>query len=599
MFCLLSAPCFGQVLTNNGSTANILSGTVVSGVDLQNNSGTIINNGTAALQNVTVQSGSTFTNNALLKIAGAMGGTGTVASTTATVEINGGSAQTIPANFFYNNTVAHLRTNNNAGIVLNGSLNIKSTLLAIGGTFNANGYLTLMSDSAGTALIDGSGNGDVTGNVTMQRYLRSGFGYRYISAPFQAAKVAQLADDISLTDSFATLYKYDENVAHAGWVKYIDTSGILYPWAGYAGNFGAVSSPKTINITGVVNNGTISTTLYNNNKTYTLGFNLVGNPYPSPIDWDASAGWTKTNIDNAIYYFNNGTTNRYLGAYRSYINGVSSDGIASNIIPSMQGFFVHVTNGSYPVTALLSADNTVRVNNLSPAYHKQASGPGYPLVRISAGFTADTAFSDPTVVYFDNNATGGFEQNMDAPKMLNTDKRVPSLYSVVGSEKMSINALPEPDVTKSIPLGLKLDNDGEVIFRARDINHLPLGLRAYFADVESGIIQDIEQMSVYKLQLGKGSYEGRFYLVFSRQDRISLPGSEDLIAYTKGNSVFVTVTSDRSELTITNALGQMIRQEELVGDGLHEIRLDAASGIYILSMTSGTTKMSKKVFIGY
>ena len=55
--------------------------------------------------------------------------------------------------------------------------------------------------------------------------------------------------------------------------------------------------------------------------------NLVGNPYPSAIDWDASSGWTKTNIDNAIYFFKASGTDQYGGTYSSYVNGVSSDGI--------------------------------------------------------------------------------------------------------------------------------------------------------------------------------------------------------------------------------------------------------------------------------
>jgi hypothetical protein len=394
------------------------------------------------------------------------------------------------------------------------------------------------------------------------------------------------------------LYRYDENVAHAGWIKHLDTAYTLDTWSGYAANFGGVTTPKTISITGVVNNGATSTTLYNHNKTYTLGFNLVGNPYPSPIDWTASSGWTKTNVDNAIYYFNNGTTNRYQGAYSSYINGVSSDGVASNIIPSMQGFFVHVTNGAYPVTATLAANNSVRVTNLSPSYHKQLATVT-PMIRFSAGFEGDSAFSDPTVVYFDNAASDGFEQELDARKMLNTDERVPSLYSYSGEEKLAISAIPQPnEESREIPLGIKLSRDGEIEFKARDIISMPAGLHIYFADAARGTIQDIEQIPVYKLKLEKGDYERRFYLVFSKKNNVSMPGAEELNAYVQGHSVFVTLTAEKGDVLITNALGQIVKQEQLAGNGLHEIRLEAAPGVYVVSMVTNKGRLSRKIYFG-
>ena len=45
----------------------------------------------------------------------------------------------------------------------------------------------------------------------------------------------------------------------------------------------------------------------------------------------------------------------------TYVNGISSDGTASNIIPSMQGFLVHVSDGAYPVTGTLGVNNNVRI----------------------------------------------------------------------------------------------------------------------------------------------------------------------------------------------------------------------------------------------
>src|SRR5579872_3964808 len=65
-------------------------------------------------------------------------------------------------------------------------------------TLNANGNLTLLSTAAQTALIDGSGSGEVTGNLTMQRYLATGFGYYYFSSPFIADTVNDFSSEINL-----------------------------------------------------------------------------------------------------------------------------------------------------------------------------------------------------------------------------------------------------------------------------------------------------------------------------------------------------------------------------------------------------------------
>ncbi|MFO7574304.1 MAG: hypothetical protein R6W67_04015, partial [Bacteroidales bacterium] len=184
------------------------------------------------------------------------------------------------------------------------------------GLLKSNDRLVLVSDPSGTALIDGKSRGTINGNVTMQRYLLSAFGYKYFSSPFQSAAVGEFSDDMDLTAPFTTFYRYDENRnvggnPASGWVAYKTPTDILQPLAGYAVNFGSSADPGTVDVKGVVNNGPLSMTLYNNNNPYTLGFNLVGNPYPSPIDWDAASGWTKDNIDDAIYLFRASTTDEY------------------------------------------------------------------------------------------------------------------------------------------------------------------------------------------------------------------------------------------------------------------------------------------------
>jgi hypothetical protein len=597
------AGSYNNLTISNTSGSNTTGGNIsVTGATLLNVS-SVLNlsgTGTNSVNSLSLQSGASLSvGTAALQIAGAVSGTGTISAATGGIEMNGTSAQSIPASLFTGNAVKDLTTNNNSGVTLGGTLNVIGVLKATAGSFNTGTFLTLVSSATQTALIDGSGLGNVLGTVNMQRYLPSGFGYRYISSPCQSATVAELSDDVNLSASFPEVYRYDESLSYAGWVNYTNASGMLNSLEGYAVNFGATTAAKTIDITGVVNNGTVSSaTLYNHNQPYTQGFNLAGNPYPSPIDWTATSGWSRTNIDNAIYYFNNGIADRYQGTYSSYINGVSSDGIASNIIPSMQGFFIHVSNGTYPVTASMSVNNDVRVNNLSPVFHKETGSKDNPLVRISAGYANQNGLSDPAVVYFENGSTSGYDRELDALKMLNTDERVPSLYSMAGDSKLSINGVPEPlNDEHVIPLGLEVSKDGQVNIEARDVERMPTGLHLYFADASTGVIQDLEQEASYLVLLSKGSYQRRFYLIFSNQKPVAVPGLNGLNAFAKGSSIFVNVT-DGGTLQIFNMLGQVVGQEEIKQNGLHEFPLQSAAGVYIVRLSSGNAIQTQKVFLG-
>jgi hypothetical protein len=563
----------------------------------------LISTGTAYANNLTIQSGTSLTDSGgTLQIAGTISNSGTFYASNGTVVMNGSSAQTIPASTFATNTVKNLTINNSAGVTLGGTLNISGILLASSGAFASGGYLTLLSTSAQTALIDGSGSGSVTGTVYMQRYIDTAFGYTYLSSPFTAAKLGQLSAYLNLHDTtFPTVYRYLENDSTNGYVVDTTSTDTMKVMQGYACNFGTSLSPKTVSLYGVVNNGTLSYTLYNHNKTYTLGYNLIGNPYPSPIDWNASSGWTKTNIDNALYYFNSSDSNRYSGTYSSYVSGVSSDGIASNVIASMQGFFIHVSNGTYPVTGTLSMTNSVRTTALSPAFHRETAGSARTLVRLSAGFNDDGSHSDPTVIYFDDSATNTFNNNLDALKLINTDVTVPSVYSFSqDNNRLSIFALPTSiDSSTLIPLGLQTSTGGYVTFNARDIENLPIGMHLYFYDTKTGVSQDIETTPKYKIFLNAGKYENRFFLLFTTKDKVVIPGyNSELNAYTDGKNIFAYLTTANGQLVVTDVLGRMITKQTLDGTGYHEVDLDVAPGIYFATLYSGMGKQTKKLFIG-
>jgi hypothetical protein len=556
----------------------------------------LIATSTATTNNITIQTGASVTvNGGTLQIAGSVTNSGTFTTSNGSIEFISSTAQTIPAAVFAGNLIKNLTINNAAGVTLGGTLQISGILKATTGTFSTAGFVTLLSTATQTALIDGTGAGSVTGNVTMQRYLASGFGYKYFSSPFTSATVNEFANDLNLAATFPSFYTYIENQASSGFTAYTTTTGPLTPMLGYTGNFGSSSAAKTVDMSGVVNNGTItSPTLFNHNQPYTLGFNLAGNPYPSPVDWNASSAWTKTNIDNALYYFNAGTTNQYLGTYSTYINGISSDGVANNIIPAMQGFFIHVTNGTYPVTATFSVNNNARINNLNPSFHRDAPAT-VPLIRLNA--SVDGMPSDATVVYFDHSARVKFNTEMDALKLINTDPLIPNLYSLLDTTKLSIHALSYE--TDTIPLGLLSETGGTVTFKVQDMERIPAGMHIYLRDAKTNITQDLQNNPVYSLPIEKGKYENRFSLVFSLKDLNT--SSETFNVYSAGGKIYVNfdlTDGEKGGVLITNMAGQVLFKQQVSGTGYHDLGPTFTSGVYIVSFQSKKGLRAKKVFVG-
>lgn len=518
-----------------------------------------------------------------------------------------GADFTIPSAAFTTDPVI-----NNLTIYRNNNLTLNDQIMYIGGILlcngplDTNGNLTLLSTASGTALIDGSGTGEVSNNVTMQRYLPSAFGYKYVSSPFQAATVNEFADEVALTDPFPTFYRYNEANTTSGWSTYVTTTDPLNPLEGYAANFGSSAVTLTASATGVVNNGSLSVTLYNHNNTYTQGFNLVGNPYPSPIDWDALTGWTKTNIDNALYYFKSSTTDEYGGTYSTYINGVSSDGLATAVIPSMQGFFVHVSDGTYPVTGTLGLDNNVRIADLSHSFVKSAKkGTTSTLLRLGATFAGDETSTDPMVIYFDEKAGTGFDPGLDALKLMNTDYGIPNLYSAgTDGKKLSINALPESaDTLCQIPLGLRINIDGYIVFKIINIYGGFSGKKINIYDAESGTRHSLTDNKEFRVFLNAGEYKERFYLNLSSIATGIIgtsPDNELFSVYSSHGIIKAYINTDVTGdgiLSILNLTGQILFVDRIFETGYNEIYPGIKDGIYIVTFASDKYRFSKKIFI--
>ncbi|MRR21720.1 T9SS type A sorting domain-containing protein [bacterium] len=498
---------------------------------------------------------------------------------------------------------SNLTVNSTAGIGITGAAATVSRILLCNGLLETNGKMTLLSGVGGTALIDGAGTGTISGNVTMQRYLPTGFGYMYFSSPFTSAKVGELGDE-----AIEFIYRYDENrfvggIPASGWVSYDNPLNTLSPMAGFAVNLGPDAGPLTLDITGEVSNGDMALTVYNNDHPYTHGFNLVGNPYPSPVDWKLINA-LNSNIDNAVYYFSNSETDQYGGTYITYINDISSDGRATNIIPSMQGFFVHVTDGAFPVEGRLVMNNSVRVNDLSHPFIKSAKAEQQKLIRLSACFSSSPETPDYTVIYFDNQATPEFDGQYDALKLLNTDTYVPSLFSLTpGASKLSINGMPPPGgKSLLVPLGIITRVDGTIKFRVPALDPSLATMKINLIDSVAGVKREIAQNSEYSVDLKAGDYTGRFFLKFAEvTTSVSRQTEEDpgILEATANDGILrlkiSSVEDPAGSIRIYDLTGRMLHEEAVREAGYYEYPGLRSNGIYIITYRTGNITVSKKV----
>ena len=107
-----------------------------------------------------------------------------------------------------------------------------------------------------------------------------------------------------------------------------------------AGNVSAVSIPVSYTSTGQIAND---------------GWNLVGNPFPATIDWNAPSGWTKTNMNAAIYIPDNGNLSSKFATW----NGVVGTSGGSQYIAMGQGFWTKANGNGTPS---LSANENVKAS---------------------------------------------------------------------------------------------------------------------------------------------------------------------------------------------------------------------------------------------
>ena len=320
------------------------------------------------------------------------------------------------------------------------------------------------------------------------------------------------------------------------------------------------------------------------------GWNLVGNPYPSNVDWDASTGWLKVNVLNAIYFRTNGN-------YASYVAGVGTNG-GKRYIPSMQAFWVRVVPGQ--TTGLLGCDNPARLHNESNIYKSYPSLDNNLRIIVN---NLQNGYTDETYVRFGAYASYAFDAEYDAFKMFAADSVYPQVYThLQGIEDISINSLGDLSGEYVLPLGFKTLKSGTFEFTAELVESFSAaGNSVYLEDLLTGHSQDLASSATYQFYSGVTNSYGRFLLHFNPvmveiDENTSEAGGQIRIFAWK-NEVFISSSGDplNGNLRVYDLAGRLVAERSFADVQSGSLIVSNASGIYIVRFAGSSNNLVQRV----
>lgn len=533
-----------------------------------------------------------------------------------TVLLNGSTLQTITAS---GATLHSITVNKPSGldVTLNNSLNITGVLnvQSANSDFASNGFLTLRSTSdnpdATASIAALLNNTTVSGNVTVQRFWSAeGKINRYISSPITNAPVSQLQDDFPVTGPFTgssystcgpspclndgySLKRYDETfsgVNDKGYWGYptsvMDNTATLVPGLGYLA-FMWESAPETWDVTGPINRGTIAFTITRTPSTPTPipdadGWNLIGNPYPSPIVWNNGAGWTRNQIAPVI-----SVPDLPAGVFRTSNYQVPNAGDLSNdVIASGQAFWVYANQAG----ASMSINEQAKASTAGAFYRERQNL--YPVLAISLtqGEVTDNSF-----LIIHPEATAGYDALYDGYKMEGEEMAIS--ISDKDQSKWVMYAVSQVENNVILPLSVKATANKNYTISVEPRDGFDLREWSLFDQQEDKYIT-LSNAKNYNFKAASGP-ENRFFLV---KGAMSVETPEQRISvYPNPATDKVTIQfleTVEAEVMLTGSMGNVLSTTSVKTTD-NKVELDVknyGAGVYLLLVkTSSAISVHKLI----
>lgn len=455
-------------------------------------------------------------------------------------------------------------------------------------TTAANTSLVIESTASGSGSLICGG----TPNATVNRYITD--NEWHLVTPI--TNTSNVSDFYLGAPNLTWLAKHNESDNSWTYLTTIDST-ISRP-TGFSYWIDDGQGPQTIDFTGTLIGADVTATLAKSGD----GWNLIGNPFPSAIDWDGvSAGITNgtsyvwDNDQSGYLYSTGGTGPTGSGG------GTTVGTLPDNIIPMGQGFFVQATGaGSFTIPAA----NRVHSSNafIKSSNSTNESNTSYIRIDMDGGYYGNTVF-----VGFPENGTDEFDINGDATKLYSSAENV-QFFAVENGIELCVNAntpLNEGE-SKTVPLNMVQVTDGEYTLSFTDLDNMEEDISIVLEDLKEDYTQNVRELPTYTFSGSVGDAPNRFHLHFAwspdgfEEDDQNVSGSE-IRVYSYGKNISVVNNSNSSNdiisIIVYDIYGRQIISQQTSGQKI-DIPMNYYSNKYfVVKVEKGNSVYTEKIFI--
>ncbi len=381
-----------------------------------------------------------------------------------------------------------------------------------------------------------------------------------------------------------------------------------------------LTSDNALKFIGIPNNGSYSVAIQRTANSGTggtieHGYNLIGNPYPSNIDFVKfynldnnkniifPKAWFWTNITPVLnqsgsnYIGNNYATITLSGGTPPTYSDTtitpgspSGDYTPTKNIRVGQGFIVQARN--LGTNQILNFDNTIR-NNESGHFYNNKQSLENDIDRYWVKLVSPEKIVNTILVAHTSDASNQYDADYDADLLSVGDD---SFYSKLDTHKLQIQGRNVLSLQDVIPLGNKYSMNGlyKIVLGNKE-GIFGSNQKIYLHDKTTGTYTDLSEKD-YSFNATKGTDETRFELVYKSQEVLGtgISVKSDFTVYKDGVSYVIVSSKKLGKIEMYDTSGKLIKTLNTSETKIRIDMSDVVNGIYVLKVeNSGEAKTHK------